>query len=520
MSENRSSTSAREVLCGCCMSKAPGTVSRREFMAGMSVAAGGLALGSIPAARIDFGSVSQHAPPPPRPLRARPVLAATLYDRREQTSWRPWGGLHSQQDISDEQRRIGRELTELSSRSEFELEILPLVTVHNAEEAARVAAEDHDVLLMYAANTWLDVLEALTNPGKWTILFVRHRSGPVYLWYEIAHNRFLRKTIDEYGQPGMDHRDVVVDDLDETLWRLRALAGLKNTLGKRIVTIGGPAGWGAGGAKAPDIARDFWKMDLRTVEYAELGEMIRAARGNNRLVEDCARQADQYLSGAGVSLETGRQYVVNAFVLTEVFKRLMDEAGTDAITVNQCMGTIMPISETTACLPLSLLNDSGYTAYCESDFVVIPSGILLHHITGRPVFLNDPTYPHQGVVTLAHCTAPRRMDGNTLEPARLLTHFESDYGAAPKVEMKLGQKITVIDPDFDNIRWLGFEAEIIDNPFLDICRSQIDVSINADCDKLVAETRGFHWMVSYGDYLKEVGYALRKVGIDWLDLSA
>jgi hypothetical protein len=86
--------------------------------------------------------------------------------------------------------------------------------------------------------------------------------------------------------------------------------------------------------------------------------------------------------------------------------------------------------------------------------------------------------------------------------------------------MKLGQKITVIDPDFDNIRWLGFEAEIIDNPFLDICRSQIDVSINADCDKLVAETRGFHWMVSYGDYLKEVGYALRKVGIDWLDLSA
>jgi hypothetical protein len=283
------------------MSKAPGTVSRREFMAGMSVAAGGLALGSIPAARIDFGSVSQHAPPPPRPLRARPVLAATLYDRREQTSWRPWGGLHSQQDISDEQRRIGRELTELSSRSEFELEILPLVTVHNAEEAARVAAEDHDVLLMYAANTWLDVLEALTNPGKWTILFVRHRSGPVYLWYEIAHNRFLRKTVDEYGQPGMDHRDVVVDDLDETLWRLRALAGLKNTLGKRIVTIGGPAGWGAGGAKAPDIARDFWKMDLRTVEYAELGEMIRAARGNNRLVEDCARQADQYLSGAGVS---------------------------------------------------------------------------------------------------------------------------------------------------------------------------------------------------------------------------
>lgn len=27
---------------------------------------------------------------------------------------------------------------------------------------------------------------------------------------------------------------------------------------------------------------------------------------------------------------------------------------------------------------------------CESDFVVIPSGILLNSIAGVPVFLNDP----------------------------------------------------------------------------------------------------------------------------------
>jgi hypothetical protein len=26
-------------------------------------------------------------------------------------------------------------------------------------------------------------------------------------------------------------------------------------------------------------------------------------------------------------------------------------------------------------------------------------------------------------------------------------------------------------------------------------------------------------MASYGNYLNEVGYALKKVGIDWLDLS-
>jgi hypothetical protein len=183
------------------------------------------------------------------------------------------------------------------------------------------------------------------------------------------------------------------------------------------------------------------------------------------------------------------------------------------------MSTIMPMSETTACLPLSLINDSGALAFCESDFVVIPSGILLHHISGTPVFLNDPTYPHDGVITIAHCTAPRRMDGKRLEKATILTHFESDYGAAPKVEMQIGQVMTVLDPDFGCKRWIGFRGKVEANPFMAVCRSQVDVTIEGDCETLAQEMCGFHWMTGYGDYLKEVGYALGKMDIGWLNLS-
>jgi hypothetical protein len=487
-------------------------------MAGVGIAAGALAMTSLaPAA--DHVADADYQPKPPLPLKVRPVLACGLPKRRKQVSWRPWGGFHTQKDIDDEQQRIRRELDKLSAESRFALEFLPLITLDDTEQAVKVASGSHDVLLLYGANSGTKVLEALTNPEKWTIVFVRHKSGPVYLWYEIAHNRYLRKTVDEYGQPGVDYQDVVVDRPDEILWRLRALYGLKNTLGKRIVAIGGPAGWGRGGKKAPEIARNLWKMDIQTLEYPALDEMIKQARQNTTLVKRCNDKARQYLKQSGTSLHTEKEFVNRAFVLKEIFKGVMARAGTDAITINHCMGTIMPISETTACLPLSLLNDAGFTAFCESDFVVVPSGILMHYISGLPIFFNDPTYPHDGVVTMAHCTAPRRMDGKNREPAKILTHFESDYGAAPKVEMKLGQKITVIDPDFDCKRWLGFEAEIIDNPFLDICRSQIDVQINGDCQKLVAETRGFHWMVCYGNYLKEIGYALKKVGVDWMNLT-
>ena len=179
----------------------------------------------------------------------------------------------------------------------------------------------------------------------------------------------------------------------------------------------------------------------------------------------------------------------------------------------------MPISETTACIPLSLLNDAGYLAFCESDFVVVPAGVLLANISGCPSFLNDPTYPHDQVITLAHCTAPRKMDGKKVEPARILTHFESDYGAAPKVEMRVGQVVTNIIPDFASQRHVGLLAEIIDNPFLPICRSQIDVRYKCTDQELAEVMPGFHWITGYGDYMKELGYALKKVGIEWKQLG-
>jgi hypothetical protein len=498
-------------------------IGRREFMAGL----GGIATASavLPsrnasASNAVWESEFGHRIDPIRyPLVVQPVFVYGIQKRREGTSWRHWGGIHTERDAAEERIRISSELEGLAQQSDFPIEILPLESVQEVESAQKVAHGKHDVLIMYPAGGWVDTLEALTNPEKFTLMFLRHRSGPAYLWYEIVSNRFLRKTVDDFGQPGIDTRDVVVDRTEELLWRLRSLSGLKNSLGKKIVCIGGAAGWGQGGRTAPENTQKLFGMDLVDVSYEELGGRLKSAWEQRGLVASSKDQAGKYLSQENVTLETSRDFVEKGFLLTEVFHQIMKEYGTDAITINQCMGTIMEVSETTACLPLSLLNDAGYLAFCESDFVVIPSGVLLHYISGKPVFFQDPTYPHDGIVTLAHCTAPRKMDGEFLEPARVLTHFESDWGAAPKVEMKVGQEVTVVDPDFNFERWMGFRAEIIDNPFLDICRSQIDVAYTCDTDRLNEETRGFHWMLSYGDYLKEMEYAVRKNDIGWLTLA-
>jgi len=511
----------KDKLYNCCNCGHHGGVPRRSFLAAMGGSAMGGAMLTGCATTGATKRPALHARPvyEKKELVIQPVFHYHIPTRRNQTSWRGWGGIHNEQDVANEVEKIRGELAALVEEAEFPIKVLPIEKVNNGEKAAAVAKTKADLMLIYAATGGTGDLEAMIKPERHNIVFVRHQSGPVYLWYEIVSPRLLRKTVDELGQPGLLPFDVVVDCQDDLLWRFRSLYALKNTLGCKIVAIGDASGWGQGGQKAPQIARDLWKLNIIPVDYKEVGERIVAARADAALVKKATAEAREYLRQGGVKLNTDAGFVERAFLLTEVFRDVMGEAGAQALTINHCMGTIMPLSETTACLPLSLINDEGGMAFCESDFVVIPSGILLHHICGLPVFLQDPTYPHHGIVTVAHCTAPRRMDGKNLEPVNILTHYESDYGAAPKVDMKLGQTITVIDPDFGAKKWFGFRGNVVANPFMDICRSQCDISIEGDCDRLAREMVGFHWMLAYGDHRKELGYALGKVGIEWVDLT-
>jgi hypothetical protein len=505
--------------CPCGERPAPGSpaLTRRDFLKD----AGATALGSVAVAGLAWPLLAGQTESgseiaPRRPLRVKPILIYETPTRRPQTSWRSWGGIQTEADARDEVARIRGELDALVKKADFPVEILPVAAVRQtADLAALRDIEEAQLLLVYAAGGWLDIFQALDKTGKDRIFFCRYKSGPVYLWYEIISPRYLRQHTDTLAAVGVDEEDVVIDSQEELVWRLRALAGLRNTLGTKILAVGGPDAWAQPAGVVPKLVVEKWKFDIVTVSYDDLGRLIRQARADSGTVRRARGRADAYLRQAGTSLETNRSFVENALLLDEVFRALMKKAGCRALTINGCMGTIMPLAETSACLTLSTLNDDGYLAFCESDFVVIPSGVLLANITGHPVFLNDPTYPHDGTITQAHCTAPRKMDGRTLAPARILTHFESDYGAAPKVEMAKGQLVTNIVPDFASKRWLGLIGEIVDTPFLPICRSQIDVRFKCDDRTLAKKMSGFHWMTAYGDATREVGYALKRVGIAW-----
>ena len=499
---------------------------RRDFLKAISLSAAGIGMSNVQAVSAKTPEVDKSQSKMfqlARPLKVKPVLVYHMYKRQEKTTWRQWGGHHSERDIDKEVKQINAELAKLADKAEFKLDIMKVDRVNSDEAVTKALKDDCDMYLVYGAGAggpgiynfkWI---EAFVNSGKPNVMFLRHKSGPISLLYETVHPYFLRKGKDEYVQKNLTIDDVVVDSYDQLLWRLRAWRGLLNTKGARIIAVGG-AGSGGLPHVCPASAKDIWNLDIVTVDDMKFKERITKAHADSKAVKLAQQQMDEYLKKGVVSVKTKKEYICNAFILANVLKDVMRENNTNAATIKNCM-SYGHIARTTPCLELSLINDDGLMAFCESDFSVIPAGMLLSNISGKPGFLNDPTFPHDGVCTCAHCSSTRRLDGVNLEPVKIVTHCESDYGAAPKVLFSKGQRITNLVPSFSGEKWVGFTGKITDHPDYDICRSQFDCTIEGDWQKLLREMRGFHWITGYGQYLNEVGYALSKVGIEWLNVS-
>ncbi len=513
-------------MCKCCGSN----MNRRTFLgAGAALAAATGLAGVLPRAAAAQNAWAENLWDPERPyavtakpLRVQPVLLYRVAQPRTQASYKSWGGVQSHEAAAEETGRIEKELASIAEQADFPLQVLPVMKAASVDELAKLERSKADATILYPASGSGSLLQAgmdLPDP----VLFVRHRSGPLYYWYEALSVQYLRSDRPDFEArregptPVLSVHDVVVDDLGELAWRLRTLHAVHNLLGARVVALGGAQGKYA--PNAPEKARERYGMEIVEVSYDDFAPRLATALEDPGTVRCAETWTDRYLAMPGTSFETERGFVVNAFVLYGLFKELMAEHRAAAFTINNCMSTIMPMSQTTACLSLSLMNDEGTLALCESDFVVVPPAVLLYYLCGSPVFMHNSTFPHGGLVTCAHCTGPRRMDGTRYEPARIVTHYESDYGAAPKVEMPLGTKLSFLNPEYAVGRWVGCRGEVVDNPFLEICRSQQDVRIEGDWKRLLNEVRDSHWLMVYGDCLRELGYAANRLGVTWDNIS-
>jgi hypothetical protein len=512
-------------MCKCCGSSG---MNRRTFLGASAAltAAGLTAIQPVMAAQQapwtgDLWNPNRPYHVPGKTLRVQPVLMYNTSTPVKQRSYKSWGDVQSHDGAKEEAQRIEGELKSLKATAGFPVEFLPVILGATPEAIENANPNNADATILYPATGGGQQLRAgmnLPNP----VIFARHRSGATYYWYESLSVNYLRTDRPDVEAartdvPKLSVHDVVIDDLEELRWRLRVLYAIHNTMGARILAIGGVMGKYA--SNAPQVAKDVYKMEMIDYGYEQLEPRIKSTLADAAKMKLAEKWTSQYLAMKGTTLDTDRGFLVNCFALYGLFKEIMAENDAPLFTIRNCMSAIMPVSNTTACLTLSFMNDEGILALCESDFVVVPPATLLYYLCDAPVFMHNSTFPHGGVVTCAHCTGPRRMNGDRYEPARIVTHYESEYGAAPKVDMPIGQQLSFINPEYAVGRWVGLRGEVLDNPFLQICRSQQDVKVEGDWKKLLSEVRDSHWLMVYGDKLRDIGYAAQRIGIQWDNIS-
>jgi len=201
------------------------------------------------------------------------------------------------------------------------MEILPLAVVKDKEQAAAVDSGQYDALIMYASARNADVLEVLARPGKWNLMFVRHKSGPIYYMYVGVHGHFLRKTRDPINQPRLDVHDIVVDRYDDLLCGCGPFTACAiQCKSVSCPSVGG--GWGADGSQSP-----VWRNSASGLMSRRSATTTSRAGSNGasgRVIPETVPRLGRRLSlRQGVKLETTRDFVENSFILTEVFRDYM-----------------------------------------------------------------------------------------------------------------------------------------------------------------------------------------------------
>ena len=287
----------------------------------------------------------------------------------------------------------------------------------------------------------------------------------------------------------------------------KAIKSLKvlNAFPKRLALVGDPSPWLIYSSRNEVIDFLKEKLDAEIINIS-LDELIKKYISiNDSLVYD--ELPKKLKSPVPKTLEY--REVVKAFKLYLALKKLLEEAGTKVFGI-RCFDLITELN-TTACLPLALLNSEGYVAGCEGDIMALTSMIIGAKISGRPTFMGNLVWVDKDEVILAHCTSPLSL----VSRYELMTHYESGIGVGVRGYMDEGSEVTLFK--FDP---LVMEAKILEGVIRgsgevvqEGCRTQFIIKATSGTPNyLLDKPSGNHYVLINGHFRKELKYIAGLLG--------
>ena len=270
-------------------------------------------------------------------------------------------------------------------------------------------------------------------------------------------------------------------------WVRRAL------LESRIGLVGQPSDWLVASSPTIETVRMVWGPTVVPIPL----ESILSEPDPEIAVRGEALAGD-FRAGAEALLEPAESDLLAAGRVHAMLRRVVEAERLDAVAV-RCFDLVLR-QQTTGCLALAQLNDEGIIAGCEGDLVATVAMLWLHRMVGTLPWMANPSRVDldRGLLSLAHCTVPRRVSGTY----RLRSHFESGLGVAIQGTMPTGPVTLVRIGGARMERLRAIDGNLLGNTdHPDLCRTQVEIEVGRDLlEDLLAQPLGNHMVVVAGHH--------------------
>ncbi|MGC8949043.1 MAG: hypothetical protein ACP5OK_06880 [Thermoprotei archaeon] len=275
----------------------------------------------------------------------------------------------------------------------------------------------------------------------------------------------------------------------------KAIYNIENS---KLIQIGLPSPWILT-SKSSEIIKSKFGIDVIKLEISDLIESAKKIR------EDDAKNITNELKNKfGGIIEPKTEDLVKAAKFYLAIKNLISQYDASSITI-RCFDLIT--YNVTACVGVSLSNDDGIVAGCETDLDSVLTMLILHELTKEPVWMANVARINQkdNTVTLAHCTIATKMLDD-LKKSFLRNHFESGKSVSIQGVLKKSD-ITLVRLGGRNLDKMTIATgKIIKNDLNDknLCRTQVEIKLNGDVEKLISHALGNHQILTYGNPTQEL----------------
>lgn len=247
-------------------------------------------------------------------------------------------------------------------------------------------------------------------------------------------------------------------------------------------------------------------MHIGSDRFMEIFEKTGA--GDGSLIGD-ATSDNRMPEGFGLS-ESAKAYFI--------YKKLIEETGADAFTVNCIESTVHTNCGTTSCFALSKLNDDRIVATCEADVTTLMNMLIVSYSSNSPVFMLNPyLFPMDDKLFVSHCTSPtlRSYDSDEKDEFNIYSYFEIRNLPCGLQILKQPGPVTVTGISHDNMdKMVIVRGNLIRNTAFPSCRTQVVIDVPGGVRKLAECYEGRHWAMVYGDHSGEIARANEILGIE------